>query len=115
MRPQTLTIAMAVLMSTSGLHANGNGTSTGLTLLESPGARPPALGEAFTSVSDDITALGYNPASLGTLTSGQASFLYNKGIAQDSSGHLAIGVPTHLGGLGLSVGYYNGGDFQLFD
>ncbi len=87
-------------------------TSTGITLLESPGARPAALGEAFSSVQNDISALGYNPASLSSLKTGHASFMYQRGLADDAFGDFRIGVPS---GWGLSVGYYNGGDTEFSD
>src|SRR5262249_42958162 len=58
---------------------------------------------------------GYNPASLKTLKTGQASFLYQKGLVEDSYGHFMIGSPMRNGSLGLSVGYYNGGSIDLYD
>jgi len=91
------------------------GTSGGLTLTESGGARPMALGEAFAAAQDDISGLAYNPASLDTLESGQASFFYRTGMADDSFGQLSIGSPIYIGSLGLSIGYFNGGKIDLFD
>ncbi len=95
--------------------AKGAGTVGALTLLEPSGARPAALGEAFSAAENDIAAFGYNPASLNSLENGQASFMYQKGLAEDSYGHFAIGAPMKNGGFGLSIGYYNGGDFELTD
>jgi hypothetical protein len=43
------------------------GTSGEAFLKIGPGARPVAMGEAFTGVADDIHAIYYNPAGLGTL------------------------------------------------
>ena len=74
----------------------------GLSLLEPTGARAASLGEAFSAMTNDITAFGYNPASLGSLETGQASFMYEKGLAEDSYGHFLIGTPSQKGsGLGL--------------
>jgi len=48
--------------------ANSNvGTSGAEFLKIGPGARPAAMGEAFTGVADDIHAIYWNPAGLGTL------------------------------------------------
>lgn len=91
----------------------GNGTVAGLSLLESPSARASALGESLVAGSDDIAALGYNPAALATLRSGHASFLYQKGIFDDSYGHFLIGSPSRRGGMGLSIGFYDGGEFEM--
>jgi phage tail protein X len=105
--------AAFLVMAVPAAHAAG--VSGGLTLIESPNARPAALGEAFSAASDDISAVAYNPASLKSLKMGQASFLYQKGIAEDAYGHFMVGVPTKKGSLGMSVGYYNGGSIDLYD
>lgn len=90
-------------------------TEAALTLLEAPGARSAALGEAFTTVSNDITAFHYNPAALNTLKTGQASFLFQRGAVEDSYGQLMLGIPRENETYGFSVGYYDGGDTQVFD
>lgn len=93
----------------------GEKTEAGLTLLEAAGARSAALGEAFSAVTNDIEAFAYNPASLDSLKNGHASFLYQKGLVDDTYGQLLFGMPGKAGSLGLSVGYYNAGDVDLFD
>jgi len=95
--------------------ASGSASSGGLTLTEGIGSRPEALGEAFTAVSDDVTAIAYNPAAVATLTRGQASFLLESGLIGDRDGHLTVGMPnaSRTGGFGLSVGYYNAGNIDL--
>jgi hypothetical protein len=89
--------------------------SASTTLLETPNARPAALSDAYSAASNDVSAFAYNPASLKTLSSGQASFMYEKGLAQDSFGQFLIGAPIKKVGVGFAVGYYNGGDITLFD
>jgi len=106
-------LSIFAFCSTTTLFAAGAGTSGGLTLIESYGARSAALGEAFTPMVNDIAAMGYNPASLGTLKSGQASFMYQKGMVDDSYGQFLIGAPMARGGWGLSVGYYNAGTMDI--
>lgn len=97
------------------LQAKGNGTTAGLTLLEAPSARASGLAESMAAVGNDVSAYAYNPAALSSLRSGQASFLYQKGLIDDSFGQLRVGWPAAHGGVGLSVGYYNGGDMQIAD
>src|SRR4051812_34477585 len=75
-----LIIVLASLAIVPSAHAKGAGTSGGLTLLEPFGARPAALGEAFSAATNDIAAFGYNPASLRSLNTGQASFMYQNGL-----------------------------------
>lgn len=118
MKASKVTSFLTLVLTTIGistLYAGGVGTSGGLTLLEASGARASSLGEAFTGMNNDIAAFGYNPASLSTLSSGQASFLYEKGMAEDSYGQFMIGSPMKKSAMGLSVGYYNGGTIDLYD
>src|SRR4051812_12277593 len=74
------------------------GNSGALTLLEDFGAKPASLGEAYSAVSNDLSAMGYNPAGISNLDSGQASFLYNKGAAEDAFGRASIAAPMKKGG-----------------
>jgi LysM repeat protein len=73
------------------------------------------MGDAFTSISNEVSGLAQNPASIQTLEQPQTSFQYRRGMIQDSYGQFAIGAPTRRGSLGLSVGYYNAGTFNLYD
>jgi len=96
-------------------YAAGVGSSGGATLIASPSARASALGEAFSASSNDIAGFSYNPASLNSLLSGHASFLYHQVLEDESFGQFMIGFPLPKGSLGFSVGYYDGGELDLFD
>jgi hypothetical protein len=74
-----------------------------------------ALGEAVSAGTNDISFFGYNPASLGSLQTGHASFSLQRGFSDDSFGQVMMGIPGRRGGLGLSVGYYDAGGIQLVD
>jgi len=106
--------AIAILQVLPG-WARGNGTAAGLSLIEAPSARASALAESMVAATNDISAFAYNPASLSHLRTGQASFLYQKGMIDDAYGQFMVGRPYAHGGLGLSIGYYNGGDIALSD
>ena len=106
--------ATITLISVGNIFADGGaGTVGGLSFTEPAGARAASLGEAFTAATNDVTALHYNPSSLGSLQSGQASFMYQKGLADDAYGRFIIGSPSKLGNWGLSLGYYNSGAIAL--
>ena len=92
--------------------ASSPGNQGALTLLEAPSARSSALGEAFSSASDDIAGLAYNPSLLSTLSSGELSFLYQRGSIDDSYAHLTFGLPSQTWSWGASLGYYNSGTFN---
>lgn len=87
--------------------------SGALSFLENSDAKYAALGEAGTAASDDVAVMNYNPAGLGTMKSGQATFLYKQGLTQDAFGRLMIGAPTRAGALALSVGYYDAGNVDI--
>ncbi len=96
--------------------ALGGTASGGLSLLSDGGARPTSLAKAYSAGSDDISAFVYNPASLGTLSSGRASFLYQQGLIDESRGQLMIGRPmSRKSSWGLMFGAYNGGSIELSD
>ena len=110
---KTFLSLMISSLSLGYAQAKGAGTVGGLILEEPAGADAAALGEAFTAKTDAISAFSYNPASLGSLKTGQASFMYEKGLADDAYGHFMLGSPSKIGHLGLSVGYYDAGKFNL--
>src|SRR5262245_32893831 len=87
------------LLTIAPLHASGTG-SAGITLFRISGARASALGEAFTAMNNDITALEFNPGSLATLESGQISLQHQNGFIDDSFSKALVGWKM----LGGSVG-----------
>ncbi len=105
----TMLVAMTV-------RAEEAGSASGLTLLRNSSARASALGEAYVSVSDDITAMDFNPASLATLLSGQGSLQYERGLFEDSFSKAMVGTPFgETGAFGLSMGQYTSGKADLYD
>lgn len=110
----TMKRALGLLLILSPTVSFG-GFTAGTILIDTPNARPAALGEAFTAASDDISAFSFNPASLSTLRSGHASFMYQRGLVEDSYGQFMLGAPSKNRGMGLAVSYYNGGNFTYFD
>jgi LysM repeat protein len=66
-------------------------------------------------MTDDIAGFQYNPSSLNTLKTSQAAFNYQKGLVDDSYGQLMFGRPARYGALGVTMGYYDGGQFNLAD
>ncbi len=103
--------AYPLLLSAVALGATASG---GLSLLSDGGARPTSLAKAYSAGSDDISAFVYNPASLGTLSSGRASFLYQQGLIDESRGQLMVGKPmSKKSSLGFMFGAYSGGNLDL--
>ncbi len=93
------------------LVSAASGASGGLTLIEAPGARSAALGEAFSTMPNDVTAMAYNPATLQTLSSSQVSLSYESGLSDDAYGRVGAGFP----GIGVSAAYYSAGKADLLE
>jgi long-subunit fatty acid transport protein len=72
--PAFLSIVASLGFLSTSLHATTSGTA-GFSFLNLPvGARATAMGEAFSSVPNDIQGLVYNPACLATMAASQLSF-----------------------------------------
>lgn len=69
------------------------GTSSAIFLKKAVGARPAALGEAYTAVGGNPDAFFYNPASLGIQEKPSLSAMYQTGIADISMGSLIYAHP----------------------
>jgi len=95
--------------------AGGAGTTGGITLSQTIGARAEAMAEAYTAVSGDVLGIYYNPALASTLKEKQAAILYQKGIAEDNFGAFSVGAPLGFGTVAGSLVYYNAGDVELID
>src|ERR1019366_4218506 len=71
--------------------ASYSGT-TGFSFLNLPvGARATAMGEAFSSVPNDIQGLAYNPACLATMAASQLSFQHLTYVADVDQEAMAFG------------------------
>jgi len=112
-----IVIGFLVLWGLQGqlLQADDVAATAGTTFLEAPSARASGLGEALTALGNDAAAYWYNPASLSTLESSQATFLYQRGSFDDSYGSMLVGAPMGWGGAGLSASFYDGGEMPLID
>ncbi|MEK7263859.1 MAG: type IX secretion system protein PorQ [Bacteroidota bacterium] len=79
-------------------------------------ARAASLGGGFSTVHDDINAMFYNPATLGTLSSSQASFGYYSLLMDVSAGSAAYGQTIEdFGIVGAGIRFVNYGDFIQTD
>ena len=70
----------------------------------SPSARAAGMGDAFTAVADDVTAIFFNPAGLININSFNFSFNHTNWIVNSKLTSAAIGFPLGSRGvLGLSA------------
>lgn len=79
-------------------------------------ARAAAMGGSFMTVMNDPAALHYNPATLATIDSTQASFTLFKHLLDINSGYATVATEIEgIGRVGLGVNYNNYGSFQRTD
>jgi hypothetical protein len=111
-----LLAATGLMVGVSPVFASAAGT-TGASFLEVPvGARPAALGSAYTALADDAYAPVWNPAGLGFLDHTQVGGMHQLYIDQTSFDFLSLVHPLRAGtGLGLSVQYFNPGKLDALD
>src|SRR6202142_2086172 len=98
----TLSFAVSSLIPRpSSLWAFGSsdvGTSGAEFLKIGPGARPAGMGEAFTGVADDIHAIYWNPAGLGTLKTAEITGMHMQYFQSIQYEFAAFAYPTKENG-----------------
>jgi hypothetical protein len=106
---------VALVFAGTAVHAQNNNTTYAFLRLDN-GARSAAMAGSFVSITDDPSVIFYNPAGLGTLTSGQASFGFLKHLLDINSGYAAYGQPFRdWGWFGVGISYINYGSFTQTD
>ncbi len=77
-------VGVCILAVTAGITLDAGatnskaGTKGGQFLKIDVGARPAALGGAFVAVDGDVNAICWNPAGLGSIKSGEFTFMHNE-------------------------------------
>ena len=100
-------IVAVSLMLPNTVAAQAKVGTTGAQFLElGVSARAMGMAEAFVAVTDDISAIYYNPAGLTSLYGREASFTYVSMPADVGYGFGAIGLPLESVGGVLGVGVY---------
>ncbi len=114
LRARPLAVAL-VFLSPLAWADKGNGVSAGLILAQDTSGRAAALGGAVESVSDDVSAFGYNPASLASLNSNHVIVGFQRGLVDDSFSQIQFGAPLRNAGLGVSLSLYQGGQMDFIE
>ncbi|MFA5140318.1 MAG: PorV/PorQ family protein [Elusimicrobiota bacterium] len=100
----------------AALAKRAPGSSTANFLKVGVGPRPAAMAGAFTGLADDLFAIHYNPAGLGTLQRQQLAFMHHAlytGVRQEWAGYA---LPTEkLGTFAASVNMLVVSPFQAYD
>lgn len=103
-------LALALLL---GLGAPAGALESGSTFLNiGTGARPEALGGAYTAMAGDVHALHYNPAGLAGVARPEAAATHARWPLGASFDFIGYGHPTGLGTFGFSLSRLASGEVQ---
>ena len=119
MRPVTLRIGAAFLLAAlTALPANaGNskvGTSGAQFLRIGAGARPTAMGDAYTAIGGDINSSYYNPAGLATLRHPELTAMHTQWFQGIDYSYGAFAYPASFGTFAFSAATLQASDIQRF-
>lgn len=111
-KPVILLLLLAAFLSAAD-GARAAGTSSASFLRVGWGARPAAMGDAFTGAADDVDALYWNPAGLNYVKRLQETFGHNIWLDGTNAEHAAFALrrsPSYV--IGAGVGSFSTGDIE---
>lgn len=99
-------LSAALLAAPAALLALGAGTSSADFTKIGVGARPSAMGQAYSAAADDVNATYWNPAGLALVQRGELSLMHMIHVADINYDTLSFAMPaSRLSGWGLSAAY----------
>ncbi|MEW6041466.1 MAG: PorV/PorQ family protein [Elusimicrobiota bacterium] len=98
----------------SGTNPN-KGTSTAVFLKMIPGARPAAMGNAFTGISDDINAIYTNASGIALIKHPEVSATHIKWLEDINNTFVSAVYPSGKNALGIGVNYLSMGEIEMRD
>jgi hypothetical protein len=112
-----ITLLLAFMMATTvSFAAVNDSASIGFPILDmGAGARALGMGEAFTAVADDSSAIYWNAAGLGTIRNPEAALTYTKWYMDTMFFLFLFAFPLQNGTIGADVTYMNLGEFPIRD
>ncbi len=91
----------------------GPGTTGGVILKESLGARSLAMGDAYVGVASSPETIFWNPAGLTTMEKAEVSAMYFKEVADMGLMSIQYAQPLDFGALGIAIESFSAGDMEL--
>jgi hypothetical protein len=103
-------LVIIFLLAVPVLAGNESTGTVGAAFLKlGQGVRAPSMGEAFTAVADDATAISWNPAGLAKSSSSEISTTYNIWLLDTSYSTIHYIKPWGPGTLGAALFYLSYG------
>jgi hypothetical protein len=109
-----LAAIIAAVFGKATIAAEGSLSTAGF-LRVGVGAKAMGLGEAFTAVADDASAVYWNPAGLGRFDKRQVQFSHYDWYQDVKIENLYCAFPAGRFGFGAGVTYLGFGNFQSYD
>jgi hypothetical protein len=107
-------LIVTIIFLTEAYPQSKAGTTIGQFLKIEPSARIVALGNAGASMSEEISAIFYNPASLGRLRGSDVQFTFNRWLADITYNYMAAGLHIEDVGTFALVGtLLNSGEIDV--
>jgi hypothetical protein len=110
-------IIFALVYTVFALHSQAAdpGVTTGDLLRVPVSARAIGMGEAYTAMADDSSALAWNPAGLSFMQQREAAFMHSSLFEGIHYERLAYAVPGDRLSFGTSLTYLGFGDIEGYD
>ncbi|MDD5067083.1 MAG: PorV/PorQ family protein [bacterium] len=102
------------MMLASVLSAGEPGTKSMTFLNIAPNARVAGLGESFTALADDVSAIYWNPAGLSILKNMEVGLNYNMYFDDMSYLNLQFSRSFRFGSIGLNISSFNYGGIDNY-
>lgn len=98
-----------------GLDRTDIGTATAQFLKLGPGAKPAAMGDSFTAVANDATAVYWNPAGLCDVKSTSVSLMHAAWFGNITNDWVSCACSAPAGTFGFGVQYLSYGSIEQTD
>ncbi|MCD6574670.1 PorV/PorQ family protein [Candidatus Aerophobetes bacterium] len=97
------------------VQAKDVGTTSANFLKIGVGARATALGEAYTALVNDASALYWNPAALAQIKNSEFFAAYNSYLLDIAQSYIAFCFPSPRGSFGIGVNHIDMGKMEGYD
>jgi len=105
----SISLILFASAASADFNSNARGTTTANFLKLGVGARAVAMGEAFSAVADDATALYWNPAGLARLDKRSATFMHAPYLESSFYDYGAYAQRSNRHAWGAGIQYFSAG------
>lgn len=113
---KTIFVLALMMAAAASFAATNNSVSIIYPVLDiGAGARAMGMGEAYTAVADDASAVYWNAAGLGTIKNIQVALTYDKWFVDTMFSQAMFAYPLSAGTIGADIVYMNLGELKLRD